>query len=593
MIKEHCYVAILRSGKQFDAMPFMTGVISLSGPDNLTFHQLMKAGSLNGRFVWTRTMVGNNGKEPYPKTLQEAYTFYQETIDAIVYNYENKHGPLNKSHNLAILDLQPILSAPQFIEHAVTLGLMTADTVARCRNTSVSFAALPPHASSAGCSSAPPSGASPLLSGGNIVRPEADSPSLPSQAESTSVSSAARPAESTPEEVNTAPPPQKTAPSTGDPVFLAMKENGLDFGAPAANVEVEVGDGEGEGFQLARLMEEENDRQADEELDFDRLAEDAILQVQALPVEEQQHPVVKSLGDTVKRQQVKIKELQGIVHSLHQLTATQDQTLREFQSSSAEDIIPGILPAIKKALGSIKQEITKGFDEKVDSLLVAVKEQGSAALATEVSSLRSCLATTAGKVSETNLLVQNTMGAVIMLDKNLTSVGLGSREANAPQVDIPAVLGGIQDKLQVSSMPPPSHFGSSATVESIEALKPSCTTAGPLFNSGTPSPGEASRKSSSSVTPTGVPPRKAGRWDIKPPGSTTPSLASGTRASSSFTPRSLEAQLTASGDTPSSNPQLYSAMVEAKNICFTPMTKEQIDMKTKEMRKQLAAKARR
>ena len=42
----------------------------------------------------------------------------------------------------------------------------------------------------------------------------------------------------------------------------------------------------------------------------------------------------------------------------------------------------------------------------------------------------------------------------------------------------------------------------------------------------------------------------------------------------------------------STDPGLYSAMMAAKKI-FTPMTQEQIDMKTREVRKELAARGRR
>ena len=45
-----------------------------------------------------------------------------------------------------------------------------------------------------------------------------------------------------------------------------------------------------------------------EEVEFERLTEDSLLKVQALPAEEQQHPVLKGLGETVKRQ---IRELLG------------------------------------------------------------------------------------------------------------------------------------------------------------------------------------------------------------------------------------------------------------------------------------------
>ena len=591
MIKEQCYVAVVRSSKEFNAKPFLTGVVSLLGPDNLNFFQLQKAGTLNGVFVYFRTMVGNKTKGPGPKTLQEATEFYQETIDAVIYQYEKDHGPLG--FKLATLPMLPILSGPEFIDHAISIGVMSAGTVAKCKLSSASLApTLPPV--SLGGGPAPVSGPSsatglPSLPVGaasvSVVAPPQSGPAA--AAATSAAGSSGR---------NIAPSPEENASSTDDPLQKAMIENNIEV---AANEEVQdafAGGEEGEDFQHARLMEVENAGQGlvvEEVLDFDRLAEDAVLDIQALPLAEQQHPVIKRLGDTVKRQQGKIKELQGIVHSYQQLTATQDLNLREFQVSSAENIVPGILPAVKQALGSIKTEVNQGFDEKVDNLLVAINEQGSAALASEVSSLRACLATTAGQVAEINHLVKSTMGAVILVDKNLSAVGLGSREANAPKIDIPAVLDGIENNLKTGQVSSSSPYGSSATVQSIEAFKPSRETAGPFLASGTPSYGAVNRKSSSSPASSDAPPRKVLRWDARPDGSSTPSVPPVSTLPPRATPRSLESELNSAGETPSSNPALYSAMVTAKSVCLTPVTKEQIDKRTKEMRSLLSARNRR
>ena len=78
-------------------------------------------------------------------------------------------------------------------------------------------------------------------------------------------------------------------------------------------------------------------------------------------------------------------------------------------------------------------------------------------------------------------------------------------------------------------------------------------------------------------------------------GSSTPAPRSGAPSSSRFAPRSLEAELNSFRDSPSSNPGLYSAMMDAKKI-FTPMTKQQVEEKTKEqmeMKKQLLNRVRR
>ena len=623
-IKEHCYVAIVRSNKEFDAKPYLTGVVTFLGPDNLTYHQLMRAGALNGKFVWTRTMVNTRSKDPKlaPKTPQEGLAFYRDTIDTVLFNHENKHGALD--FKLSTLEMLPILSASQFVGHAIALGLMAPDTLTRCKISSSSLgpklcpvpsadvaasvgsAASTGMAASGGSSAA--SVADPSVESlapgssslpGAVVTPPAST--LPSVSPTSSFGGHASTAGVPVVPFDSPPLPENTS---GDSLRLAMQESGLEVEEPAANVEVNTE--EGDDFTLARLTEEENARRdTGEEVDYDRLAEDAVLQIRTLPVGEQQHPVIKSLGDTVKRQQVKIKELQDINHSLQQLSAMQDQELKEFQSTSAESIVPGILPAVKKALGSFKKEISQGLEDKLDNILVAVAEQGNSAMANEVASLRACLATTSGKVMETNILCQNAIGAVIMVDRNLASVGLGSRDVNAPHVDIPSVLVGIQNNLKGHKVTPPAPFVSSATVQSIESLKPSHETAGPHFNSGTPSSGSASRKLSGSSA-SGAPPRKAGRWDCGPSGSASPSLPAVGPTPPSFTCRSLEAEMSASSD-----PDLYSAMMEAKTVfnpmakeqnekkmreakpVFTPMTKEQIESKTREMRKQLSARDRR
>ena len=76
------------------------------------------------------------------------------------------------------------------------------------------------------------------------------------------------------------------------------------------------------------LENEGTEEVIEEEAEFERLTEDSLLKIKALPAEEQQHHVLKDLVvDTVRRQQAKIKELQGNTQSLNQLTTMQDQNL--------------------------------------------------------------------------------------------------------------------------------------------------------------------------------------------------------------------------------------------------------------------------
>ena len=568
MVTEQCYVAVLRTSIDFDAKPLMTGVITLMGSGNLNWFQLMKAGELNGKYVYTRRLV-NKEKGPGPKSLRQALDFYQETIDAVVSQYEKKHGALN--FNLPILELQtqPIMPATKFVEHAISLSLMGPDTLVQCKTTSAPPppSVKPPPPAPSGASLSSSSGAA---AGSSTQQGEASSAASLDGSSSTGVSNAS---------------------SNGDSVLFALQQAGVDVETHAEVVEKVC-----DGREIADLLENEGTEEVmGEEAEFERMTEVSLLKIKTLPADEQQHPMIKDLEDTVRRQQAKIKELRADNLSLNQLTAMQDQNIREFQSNSAESIIPGILPAIKQALGSIKKEVTQGVDERMDSLLSAIKEQGQAPLATELSQLRSCLATTAGAVSETNLLVQSTMGAVILVDRNLKSVGLGSRDTNASPVDIPSMLTGIQAKMQQApSVSTPPFLGSPATVQKIEAFKPSNVTAGPRFSSVAPSSEILSRKSSCPGTSSGQPPRKSVKWDVRAEGSSTPAPHAGAPASK-FAPRSLEAELNASHDSPSSNPGLYSAMMHAKKV-FTPMTKQQVEEKTKEqieMKKQLLNRGRR
>ena len=64
-------------------------MVSFQGfDDNLNYHQFVKAGTVNGRFMWTRRLVGDKFKGPPTKTFEEATEFYKETIDAVKGAYE-------------------------------------------------------------------------------------------------------------------------------------------------------------------------------------------------------------------------------------------------------------------------------------------------------------------------------------------------------------------------------------------------------------------------------------------------------------------------------------------------------------------------
>ena len=77
-------------GVRRQALPhYLAGVVSFQGfDDNLNYHQFVKAGTVNGRFMWTRRLVGDKFKGPPTKTFEEATEFYKETIDAVKGAYE-------------------------------------------------------------------------------------------------------------------------------------------------------------------------------------------------------------------------------------------------------------------------------------------------------------------------------------------------------------------------------------------------------------------------------------------------------------------------------------------------------------------------
>ena len=262
-----------------------------------------------------------------------------------------------------------------------------------------------------------------------------------------------------------------------------------------------------------------------------------------------------------------------------------EQNLKEFQSNSAENLLPGVLPAVKQALGSIKKEMIQSLGEKLDSSLTAALDKGNAPLATEFASLRSCFATSAAKQAETNLLVKSTMGAVIMVDKNLQAVGLGAQDQNAAPVNIPSMLDQIQAGVKASVTSSSPSPWSSATVDRIEYLKPSKAPAGSRFATPSPAPGSRS---------CGAPPSKAPRWDAPGKGDmgkwlvdSSPAPRSGSSVAPGFAPRSLAPEFESPG---AFDPELYSAMMEAKAAVSVPdrrMSSEQIGAKIKEQKEMM------
>jgi len=475
VVQDLTYTIILRDSKSYAAKPFLAAMVSFGGSNNLTFDQLQKAGPHNGKCVWAKSLVKTSQKVP----LEKVQAFYKTTVGNVLSRYENESGPIN----FALPILQPIISATEFVAKAVKLQLMTPDTVDFCRapfslpsnpsllamavgeNDLEVFASaqlvLPQGGDSTGEAAASQDGidltgdqanSSSAASGGQSCKSsnvfniqnggwtQTDKAggfvSLVVEESETQMASGA---DQVLESSHRAGQVLKSS-DEGDQVLKSSDYAGqvLKSSDDAGQVLKSSNDDDGDLIQENGVENEPSgDGDAnpevviggnENEMDDDRVADDALSMAELLSVEEQNHPIVSKLVETVKRLQAKMRKQDKMIMSLNQLTVSQELTIQTYQQSDAEDVAKVLMPSLKSGLGDIKKQLAESLKGQMDQIKVLIKEEGKSALGTDIAGLKSSIATLSTKTGDNYRLTQTSLGAISLIGSNLTAAGLGSQQ---------------------------------------------------------------------------------------------------------------------------------------------------------------------
>ena len=626
LVQGKVYAAFFLLSKDWGSRPLLAAMVKLDPSDGVTYRVLENSADQNGVFFWPAKIVDDGETLPM-REVEEKYKYW---IGELQGRYERKH---KKTMTNGVPRLPSIVSGITFINGAVGIAVLSPETAQRCWMLKTSPLAKASHPllprgvlpalpgevghvspavagdSAAGTggrrdpalpaevgyvSSAAVAGGSAAVVGGEVAAAGGSAivagglrePALPGKDASTGSGGSL-----------------SVAGGQLDPVEMAMSEGGLSDLLGVAS-EVTVVDGSTEGQEGGKSLLVESPDAALEprgqgsgssvgsagKEDEDRLVEDALELVQALPPNDRHGPIIDCLVTTMHNLQGKVKELKSVNMSLTRLTMVQDLKLKEVNRNAASDIVPGLLPAFKETMQEVQRDLKNSVKEEMDSIKILLKEEGRTAMTPELAAIRSAIAT-----AENSKILRDVMGATWSIDTNLSSLGMRKGEgSSAVCVDIPATLvrienyvknstksveKGLEDVAHSSSslaaVVPPPQAPSQVGVRQ-DNPEPALPSPAP------PAPPRRSRwdETSSSRTPSpaplGVPP---------PTSSGTPSPAPSGVPPPSSTSRNLEAQFAAA--TPVSHPELYCSMVRAAGVWdvtpVTSLTKAQVDRRIAEL----------
>ena len=327
-----------------------------------------------------------------------------------------------------------------------------------------------------------------------------------------------------------------------------MEENGLENLVSVPEVKVPSGEGD-----IAVLDQAEGGGAEPED---DRLIEDALEKISALPLGDQQSPAIISLGNTIRTLKSSLAKVKRRNLSLTELSMLQDAELKAIKQSSADAIVPGLLPELRKAMLDIKKDVNSGIGDQLEEIKNLIKSQGVSTLTPTLEALELTMKGVSAQTNDNNQLVKNAMGAAFKIDWNLSAVGMGVRDPSSPPINIPSILLEIATRLgsrqqSSSSLPTPPNSR--------------------LMSSSNPSPSATpSRFMASSSPAPSAPPRKLkmSKWD--PPIMSTPpaslqlshrSLPADPKSSS----RNLNEQFRVEGNSNNSRGTLFSDMARSSS----------------------------
>ena len=580
------YVAVLREGDLYGAKPLAAALLTFRGQDELTWNEFRKAASAVGKDVFCIKAVHLNKTE----TLDNILYFMSQVVNDAKLRYSEKHPSSPLPAGLPIVLSKQLMTAPQFVKHCISLEYLPPNSTEMCKQKPYPP---PSHAQDVGgrapnskLSSHP--SATTVQQRAPILAPTSSHPSaatvqqrapilapISSHPPASTVRERApilAPTSSTPSAITVqqrapilaATSSHPSATTVQDPVRAAMEENGLENLVSVPEVKVPSGDGDIEQVEGGGA-----------ELEDDRLIEDALEKISALPHSDQQSPAIISLGNTIKTLKGSLAKVKRRNLSLMELTILQDTELKAIKQSSADAIIPGLLPELRKAMSEIKKDVNSEVGDQLEQIKNLIKSEGVSTLTPILEALELTMKGVSAQTNDNNQLVKNAMGAAFKIDWNLSAVGMGVRDPSSPPINIPSIL------LEIAT-----RLGSRQHSSSSHPTPPSSS----LMSSSNPSPSAPPSRFMASSSPSpSAPPRKLkmSKWD--PPIMSTPpaslqvshrSLPAEPKSSS----RNLNEQFRVEGNSNNSRGTLFSDMARASNVWAGTeegsfMSQEEIDQK--------------
>ena len=415
------YVVILMENEDFGSRPLMAAIFSPMVEDCMRESVLRMAGPFNNLYVFTRKLPAKN--VPY----KEAMEFYDETVLGAISRYQTSSK--QTCPEVPKLPLVP-LSGPAFIKQAALRQLMSADTVAHCKQNKLGAGKVTPFLST---------------SSGDLA---ANTGSL---------------AQSSP---SPAPQPPTPQPPSCDPIALAMEESGLQViptSCPPAAVEVSIGhvDEQQQGEDGTGVLP-----------DLDRMGEDVHRLLSNSDQSVQDDPAVKALLASIKRYERSDKEKDQKIVALTKLTLRMERQLLEYSDVASAEIAKGLIPKVKGVVSDVQRESMQQIKKEFEAVSSLLTKNTEAVPGSEGDAVKFSLARLSGNVTELRLVADNIMEAALCIDKKLSASGIFVQDDPLKQINIPEVLFQINSRvndpshqLQPTSYMAPVHLPPPAPIK--------------------------------------------------------------------------------------------------------------------------------
>ena len=596
------YAAFILREKDYNARPLFAAMLRFekAGPN---YQLLEKACDLNGWHFWTKKILEPHEELP----LSEVTEGYEDWIRQRTRQHE-------KSINAKIPAFPrlpaKLVSGLTFIEKAMSIGVLSLDTAAKCGlKVSLPRAVPPP---------------SPKNDDGQHRAPQVQSTSNPVGKDG----DGANPTDMKDGSQGDVATKGLKVSEEGNRILVqAMEDGGLSVTLPnqvagdAPTVQTAPGDiNTSAGLTMEHVTEHDLDRVVEDAM----LADDRSDDVNVLKAE------ITKLKATTKRLHDDNKEKDDMISSLNQLTLSLEDRLKFQEEQAATSIIKGLEPALKKAVSNLRVDWRKEVREELDQMRTRLEEEINrlftkenastkstlasfnatiSTVASDVSSVAADVSSLAGDISTLTHLGQSNFGAAVLMNKKLDACGVVVNPNPDLQVDIPKVLLSINSKLVGEGIEDVDNgcrdADSSKNISQHQQYQPSPTNQHQTSNLGlrtsggaqqfppalaqgqflTPTDSRGTLKPTTSSPSLPVPPRKASKWDQGAGRASTP----GTSNHQLNKVQKIGLPINNSvGENSTSNPVLYQDMLQATGINYQggwkdskQLTKEEVEAKIK------------